>query len=38
MEQQIILHKRSGESGKIPMPTDIEHGEIAMNYASDTES
>lgn len=38
MDKQIILHKRSGESGKIPTPNDIEYGEIAMNYASDTES
>lgn len=38
MEQQIILHKRSEESGRTPTPNDIEHGEIAINYASDTES
>lgn len=38
MDKQIILHKRSGESGKIPTTNDIEYGEIAMNYASDTES
>jgi hypothetical protein len=38
MEQQIILHKRSEVSGKIPTPNDIEYGEIAVNYASDTES
>lgn len=38
MEQQLILHKRSEESSKIPAPNDIEYGEIAMNYASDTES
>lgn len=38
MERQIILHKRSEESGKIPRVEDLEFGEIAMNYASDTES
>ena len=35
MERQIILHKRSDESGKIPRPEDLEFGEIAINYADE---
>lgn len=36
MERQIILHKRSDESGKIPRPEDLEFGEIAINYADES--
>lgn len=37
MEQQEILFKRSNEKGKIPTQTDIKYGELAMNYAKDSE-
>lgn len=37
MEQQEILFKRSNEKGKTPTPTDIKYGELAMNYAKDSE-
>lgn len=36
MERQIILHKRSEESGKIPRAEDLEFGEIAINYADES--
>lgn len=36
MERQIILHKRSEESGKIPRAKDLEFGEIAINYADES--
>lgn len=37
MEQKEILFKRSNEKGKIPTQTDIKYGELAMNYAKDSE-
>jgi hypothetical protein len=27
-----VQHKRSAVKGKVPLPTDLEYGEIAVNY------
>jgi len=27
-----IIHKKSAQSGKVPQPSDLEYGEIAINY------
>ena len=32
-----IIHKKSSVAGKAPNAKDIENGEIAVNYAKDTE-
>lgn len=37
MTQQEILFKRSDEKGKVPTQTDINYGELAINYAKDSE-
>lgn len=37
MTQQEILFKRSDEKGKVPSQTDINYGELAINYAKDSE-
>ena len=33
MSDPIVKLKRSSVVGKIPLPEDLEHGELALNYA-----
>lgn len=33
MAQSIIILKNSGEAGKVPVPADLDYGEVAINYA-----
>lgn len=38
MANKKILIKRSSENGKLPQPNDLVYGELAINYASGSES
>lgn len=38
MANKKILIKRSSENGKLPQPNDLDYGELAINYASGSES
>ncbi len=38
MTNKKILIKRSSENGKLPQPNDLDYGELAINYASGSES
>ena len=38
MTNKKILIKRSSEIGKLPQPNDLDYGELAINYASGSES
>lgn len=38
MANKKILIKRSSENGKLPKPNDLDYGELAINYASGSES
>lgn len=37
MELYKVLHKRSSETNKLPLSSDIDYGEIAINYAQGSE-
>ena len=38
MASKKILFKRSNEAGKLPQPNNLDYGELAINYASSSES
>lgn len=38
MTNKKILIKRSSEHGRLPQPSDLDYGELAINYASGSES
>ena len=38
MTSKKILFKRSNEAGKLPQPNNLDYGELAINYASSSES